>query len=623
MTRRVITIMLVAAVFAALTPLYAQWTNPVAEDFNSEWSTTSPPPGWTINYDGTVGSSDWHPYYWSQTGSDCAYIYWSPSETGTDELISPVFDCSAADMVYVAATHWFSHYATPYTAQWVGSIDGGETFPYVLFDYNYTSYGPARDSILFPEAAGEENVCINFLLDGYSYNINYWYVDDVAVWIHESGGGPGGCDDLIYEQFNGSWTTASPPAGWTIVYNTPADVSDWFNGGWGGSTTAQGVPTMVYYGDYGYVQTDEFVSPTLDCSGYDNVYIAFDHEYSHYSGTYENQILGSTNGGDTWNYVVWDYANSSSAQRRDSFDITDWAAGESQVAFNWHCYGDPWYMNNRGFDNVRVTACTEGVVPPPELDLQMIQIIRPYDEEEGGVAFVPRCRILNPTQETVEAEIRCQMKNINTLQTVYNDVHNSYPLDPGYNDVGGFKYFTPEGNTTYEALFVVDNTEDVNPHNNDATKQFTTVAGKDVTPFEMVAPQDSIFLPFTPKAKFEERAGAPETDAWCHCKIENMAAYGAQVYHDSTMITFSAGEIKEVVFSEIRTDNTDFTPGSYTITFWAADDRAANISDPDFFVQSFYIKEAVVEAPVVSAFGLSVVNNTVNFSLAKATDVSL
>lgn len=787
MTRKVITIMLAAAMFAALTPLQAQWITVLNETFNGTWgpNADNPPAGWTINYDGTMGASDWHRLdNWSTTSSPCAYYNYNPSETGVDELISPVFDCSNAEEVYVAATHYYSHYSGAYTAQWVGSIDGGATFPYVIFDYEETTVGPRRDSLPFPEAEGEANVCIAFRGDGYTWNMNYWYMDEVMVWINEGTGIPGvfltedfedasfppmgweftteegtnqwftndywdrpnyaggsgycadndddaagagaplcqynclttysmdcsdaavvtleytmsynhganaearvevlnstgswivvnyrddvdptgpgkvesyniskyaageedvrirfiyhefsagqngwfevdnvevrecaGVDTLMYENFNSAWGPYAnyPPAGWTINYTGTANASDWFNGSWGsGTSTGGGVPDL-YWSPY-ETAVDEFISPSVNCSDYSEIWLAFEHEYNHFSSPYTNQILGSTNGGSSWPVVIWDYNESSYNRSRDSIDISSWAGGQSAVAFNWYANGNNYNLNYRAFDDVLVVAFEDCGLPPPYvyLDLDLVQIIRPREKEEGGVAFKPSIKIFNNVDSVAHATGSCKIKNLTTQNIVYEDALSNVAVDPGYNVVSGFKEFTPEANTKYEATFVIEHPDDINTTNNVNQKKFTTELGVDVTPNAVLAPAATQQGTFQPKATYKENAGAESTDAVLYCEIKD--ASETRVYIDSVQQTFAANQEMDVEFGT----RAELAEGTYTIAFWA-EDRGNNISHPPLSM-TFTQGVGVEEGPSVGLTNLEVSGNTIKFSLANRTYVSI
>lgn len=157
----------------------------LSEDFNSSWSTTSPPPGWTIIYSGSVDSSDWHRSEAEWTAppdyaGGYARLYWDPPEIGTDDLISPVIDCSGYTGVLLTCKTNFSHYEGPYTARLEGSEDGGTTWTHIIKDYAGSStYENEQFNLSW--AAGKSQVRLRWHFDGETPNINHWSIDDVEV----------------------------------------------------------------------------------------------------------------------------------------------------------------------------------------------------------------------------------------------------------------------------------------------------------------------------------------------------------------------------------------------------------------------------------------------------------
>ena len=95
MLKKVIGVAIAVIIIAALAPtnLDAQIVRDTIyrQNFDSTWSTTTPPTGWQIIYtdgdaSGTQGNNDWRRAL--QSGTDYyAYLNWSPSNTSTDRLI--------------------------------------------------------------------------------------------------------------------------------------------------------------------------------------------------------------------------------------------------------------------------------------------------------------------------------------------------------------------------------------------------------------------------------------------------------------------------------------------------------------------------------------------------------
>ncbi len=617
MTKKVIGIAAALVLCAALVlPLNAQWTQLLDEDFESAWSTTSPPAGWTINYSGSVGASDWHRR--SYGGSATACIYWSPSETGVDELISPVLDCSGASEVWIVANHYYNHYSGPYTAQWLGSTDGGSTFPNVIYDYNQSTVSWTRDSIdISSWAAGESQVVINFYGDGYTWNMNYWYVDDVDVW-GGTGGGPSVIDTVVNEGFEGSW----PPSGWTTTIGSGNDQWRDLNGlgGFWANYAASGGGNCAENDDFyatlylGWPQCVEnaLLTPTFTLEG--NIWLEFDRGTYYMASTREMRL-------EVWDGSTWQLITSYTSSQLWMHDVWSLSAfgadgvTDAQVRFVYNETSPSGYSYFYQIDNVLIYGETGGG-PTEELDLQMAQIIRPRDEEEGGVSFTPACRILN-NLDTATAKMVCRFKDLETMETVYEDVLNSVPLEQGYTVVDGFRDFTPETNKEYTALFVVEHSDDIDPTNNAKDKHWTTFAGMDVTPTVMLSPAPQQYNEFDPEATFEEHAGAELTVATLHCKIED-GEYRAVVYEDSvTGEPFTAEESKNIKFPTVE----GLENGAYTITFWATEESGGNISNPPLVVTFEY--GGIAEEPVAERFSLDVAGSRISFTLPTATNVNL
>jgi len=616
MTKKVIGIAAALVLFAALVPtLNAQWNQLLDEDFEGAWSTTSPPAGWTINYDGSLGNSDWHPGYNYTGGSQTANITYYPSETGTDELISPVLDCSGASEVWVVANHEYSHFSGAYTSQWLGSTDGGSTFPNVIYDYNGSTVNWTRDSINISSwAAGESEVVINFYGDGYTWNMNWWDVDDVAVWAL-GGGGPSEIDTVVNEDFS-----SGIPPDWPTTIGSGNDQWSDLNGlggFWanyaasGGGNCAENDDYQAWFLGWPMCVENALLSPTFTLGG--NIWLEFDRGTYLMAPTREMrlevwdgstwQLITNYTLNQLWMHDVWSLS---------AFGVDGVADAQVRWVYNETSNGQSYFYQ---IDNVLIYGETSGG-PTEELDLEMVQIIRPRDEEEGGVSFTPTCRILN-NLDSATAKMVCRFKDLQTMETVYEDVLNHVPLELGYTVVDGFRDFTPEANKEYTALFVVEHSDDINQTNNAKDKHWTTFAGMDVTPTVMLSPVPQQYNEFDPEATFEEHAGAELTAATLHCKIED-GEYRAVIYEDSvTGEPFAAEESKNIKFPTVE----GLENGAYTITFWATEEHGGNISNPPLVVTFEY--GGIAEEPVAERFSLDVAGSRISFTLPTATNVNL
>ncbi|MBD3285705.1 T9SS type A sorting domain-containing protein [candidate division WOR-3 bacterium] len=434
---------------------------------------------------------------------------------------------------------------------------------------------------------------------------------------------------IFEENFGGTWDVYSPPSGWTILEDggpPSGPQTDWDNGDWGYYYSSNGVPIMYWCcDDYSRNQTDEFISPNIDCSGYSQVEIQFEHYYSYWGGGYDARVMGSDDGGATWDYEIWNYYNASSPQQFSYVDISDWADDASEVRIKWTGTGPPYNINFWNFDNVKLEGEEGGGPPPDEIDLEMVQIIRPATEEEGGVPFTPACRVHNNVEPeepeflevTIEATVGCKIKDMETMIYVYEDVLNSYPLEYGFNVVNAFRDFTPEGGKTYEALFFVEHEEDVDESNDGKTRQFISTLTTVVDATTIEDPEmDSIWGPFTPSAVFEETSGVAST-VKLNCEIEN-ATFQQMVWSSTQEHDFEGNDSYTAIFEEVEPGV--LTDGStYTIRFYAGD------REPIGEIQEMNVTwfEGIAEEPVVSNFSLHVNDGKVYFNLPKTADINL
>ncbi|MBN2379055.1 T9SS type A sorting domain-containing protein [candidate division WOR-3 bacterium] len=441
---------------------------------------------------------------------------------------------------------------------------------------------------------------------------------------------------LVDEDFNSTWV----PSGWeVIVYN---------------SGTNFGIPcywSQYYYGSpydngpyAGYVwwsnsyQNEWLITPPLDLTSVEaggEVLFGFNSCFYHTDATHNYVCVGilsptkalmpqhiwidtlvdlnSDFGYGNFFTMINDYPNPF------EIDISEYAGQVIYLGFNYYWMGGG--GGARGIlnvDDVWVSAEEGGGPGPGEdtLDLEIMQVIRPNEQEEGGTAFTPGVRIKNNLDTVANAEVRCRIKDLGSLSTVYEDVLHSYPLDPGISEVSAFRKFTPDINMTYEAFFVVQHPDDPHSENNDITKRFTT-AGIRLNPVTMLSPSPTQYNSFSPSATFQEMAGQPTVVANLICTIEDLT-YNAIVYTDTLKSeSFTAGESRDVTFSPV----TSLAFGTYQITFKAFHLLEGDISNPELVETFDYV--GIGEVPVVATFSLNAVGNKVRFSLAEDSDVTL
>ncbi len=148
------------------------------EDFSSG---TFPPAGWTI---------DAHASNWSASPSNNAgcqapelLLNYDPTFTGQSHVISPVIDLTGVTSLKVKFNHMLDHYGGPYTIG-IATRSGGGAWNTVWSIVNPTASIPATQvfAIINNGDVGASDFQISIYFSGYSYNLNYWYIDNFSLF---------------------------------------------------------------------------------------------------------------------------------------------------------------------------------------------------------------------------------------------------------------------------------------------------------------------------------------------------------------------------------------------------------------------------------------------------------
>jgi hypothetical protein len=369
------------------------------------------------------------------------------------------------------------------------------------------------------------------------------------------------------------------------------------------------------------------MTPPVDLSGYnpqDSVDLIFNSAF--YPSVVTNDyVCVSIDGGQTWIDTLADladYGTSGWTYINDypnplSFRISQYIGETVMIGFNYYYTGG----SGRGIwsvdDVCLIVSGGGGGAGADSLDLAIEGIIRPKTFEEP-VPFTPEILVINNLDTTAHALMRCKIKDRVTSEQVYEDVLSVVPVEPGENFIDGFADFTPESGKKYNALFVLEHPDDVNEANNHKDKDFEALVGIEVTPFEITEPAEVQDGPFSPTARYAEEAGADTTIANLIYTIEDMALHAIVTSDTIFDHTFMAYDTFTATFPR-----PDLEGGTYTITFWAENPLdGSNISDPPISM-TFEFTPGIAETPVPQRTSLEVIGQTVNFTLANATNVSI
>jgi len=150
--------------------------------FSVDFSGGFPPAGWTI---------DAHAANWSATATNNsggtapeARFNWTPQFVGDSRLISPNINTNGITTVTTEFKFNLDHYGGAYTIG-VATRSGGGAWNTVWSKVNPTGSIPATTEIVTINNTdvGATDFQICWFFSGDSYNLNYWYLDDLKLFV--------------------------------------------------------------------------------------------------------------------------------------------------------------------------------------------------------------------------------------------------------------------------------------------------------------------------------------------------------------------------------------------------------------------------------------------------------
>ncbi len=161
-------------------------TTLLTEDFSSGVA----PTGWTID----DMASQWSSSSTTNAGGTApeAKLSWV-SGTHTTHLISPPVDLTGYSSVILSFKHFLSDYSASGYSIGVATRSGGGTWNTVWSVTPPGDMGPETKEVLISNSdVGTSDFQFALFLEGNFYNFNYWYIDDVQLFV------PDNNDDLVY-----------------------------------------------------------------------------------------------------------------------------------------------------------------------------------------------------------------------------------------------------------------------------------------------------------------------------------------------------------------------------------------------------------------------------------------
>ncbi len=169
----IITLMLLSL---GSTVLFAQ----TREIWVNEGFSTFPPTGWTIS----EHASNWSGVQGAAAGGSApeARFSWNPQFNGSSYLISPIYDTTGETSLYLDFDHFVDWYANPFTIG-VATRSAGGAWNVVYSEDPTANLGPVRQTVWINNTdAGSSSFQFALFFSGNSYNIDYWYIDNVKLY---------------------------------------------------------------------------------------------------------------------------------------------------------------------------------------------------------------------------------------------------------------------------------------------------------------------------------------------------------------------------------------------------------------------------------------------------------
>ncbi|MBM3312970.1 T9SS type A sorting domain-containing protein [candidate division WOR-3 bacterium] len=380
---------------------------------------------------------------------------------------------------------------------------------------------------------------------------------------------------LMSQDFNGSWSTASPPTGWRI-YCDEGDTStnDWHRAPDLGANPWSDNPTPYALLDSGpsEVGDDSLISPLVNCSGYNVVVLRCS---TFFKGSlrpgYRAQLLGAVDGGPL-EHLIFDYSGMVIGPALQDFNLS-WAVGYSQVQVGWVFGGYTEAISYWAIDNVSILGDNVND------DVGCLAILAPTDTADTGDAVIPKARFKN-FNASEPATFPVQM----TIGQDYSAIDTVRDLAAGDSTTVTFSTWNaaPRGDLPVAAMSILRG--DTDP-SNDTVRGAVFVRVRDVGCVAVTAPRDTIDsgLPVQPMARIQNHGNDTAT-FYAQMRIKDWV--------DSTFVDrMPPGQEWEIVFP-VWSANASLWTTARCSTAWTEDRAARNdTASRRFFVKPPHYKD--------------------------------
>ncbi len=148
-----------------------------AQLLDEDFSAGVPANGWTIDAE----QANWSQVTTENAGGTApeARLNWNPQFDGTSRFISPAMDLTGIPDIILSFKHAINHYDGPYTVGVATRSNGGAWTS--VWSMDGADIVEEQTLLINNSDTNQANFEFCFYFTGNSYNMNYWYIDDVKV----------------------------------------------------------------------------------------------------------------------------------------------------------------------------------------------------------------------------------------------------------------------------------------------------------------------------------------------------------------------------------------------------------------------------------------------------------
>ena len=195
-------------------------------------------------------------------------------------------------------------------------------------------------------------------------------------------------DSFLSEDFSGDGL----PDGWSIIdhagndeiwfFENPNEIDFFSTTGFNGFA----VFDSDWYDDNEKPEDCDLISPVLDCSAASNVRIEFEHLFEE-DGESFAELFVSGDGGETWHSIGLWWEEDTENPELVSIDITEFAAGKSEVLIRWNYKGDwSWWWC---IDDVEVFGTQDPLFGTPSTEINFNKKNGPVPAGSSASLYIP------------------------------------------------------------------------------------------------------------------------------------------------------------------------------------------------------------------------------------------